>query len=93
MALFCIQEDPARREWDYVMDVTTALDCDVRDMNMFIAVPVADYDTLDNVHTETIPITAAEVVEAVGAGFFVALPLMLIIFGGRAVLSMLFKPN
>ena len=40
--------------------------------------------------TGSLPYTASQVVEAVGAGFITVLPLVLVIFGGRAVLSMLF---
>jgi hypothetical protein len=50
------------------------------------------FDQIDNVHSEeSPPISSTEVVESFGAGFFVVLPILLVIFGGRLILSMLFK--
>jgi hypothetical protein len=73
--------------------------CSFLSANLVI-IPSTDYFEMAATITEleegqnnqTTP-TPEDVVAAVGAGFFLVLPLMLVIFGGRTILSMLFPKS
>ena len=103
-SLECLEFDPTMETFTRMGTVAEPEDCDdlVVDWIPYIATDAftslsVEYVTTNDLapssgsSTETMP-TVEQIVEAVGSGFILVLPLFLVIFGGRAVLSMLF-PN